>query len=539
MAKYETVDRGPSSAAKPFAPKDVENQEVDQPSPALAEMLPDIQKIATLLGGTRAMREAERDLLPQHPYETNKSYENRLSSTVLDNYTARTLNTLVGKAFKEPPKPGEKCPEAIVTFLEDVDDAGTGLVPFAREWFRAGVREAVTHVLVDMQLAAPRTDGLARTKADDAKQGLRPYWRAITACDMLDYQVGKVTMPDGSVKVAPTLIRFRDDTVVPSGRFGQQLVKRRKVLRHEGNVVTWELWELQTGPRGGKPKWVEVENGLYGLPLIPVATFYTDRTGPGEGRPQLTDLAELNVRHWQSTSDQTNILTVTRFPILAASGVRDAEGQGDAGTLVVGPNKFLTTPDPQSKVYYVEHTGAAVETGENELLRLEKAMSAYGAQFMEKGAQGPETASGRVLDEGEAISPLQAWGLDFKDCLELAGWYTALWMKMPETTEVPFEFKIEPAVDPTGQDMQAIDAARGRKDISRKAWVTEAQRRGILSDDYDAEEDQLAIDDEPPPPGGLEGMFPGGRAPKPGEPKPKPGDPVVEKKPAEKKPPAK
>lgn len=517
MAQYETTDsRGPG---KPYAARNVENAEVAEPGPALSCMQPDLTLISQVLGGTRAMREAGRDRLPQHEYESDPAYKKRLNVTVLDNYTLRTLNTLVGKAFKEPPAIGEDAPEPLQELMEDVDDAGTGLVPFARQWFRKGTEQAVCHMLVDMPTPAPREDGQPRTKADDLKDGMRPLWRLITAEDMLDLQEGKV---NGTVDVV--LARFRDDQIEADGKFKSKLVKRVKVLRRDDVGVTWEVWEYQAGPRGGKPRWVQTQPETpYGLDRIPIVSFYTNKTGTGEGRPELTDLADLNVRHWQSMSDQINALTVARFPILAASGVRDAEGEGQGGQLVVGPNKFLTTPDPQSKVYFVEHTGAAIDKGEGELDRLEEAMASYGASFLKKGAQGPETASGRILDNAEATSPLQSWGIDFKDCLERAGWLTALWMGMPDDTEVPFEFEVEDdAGAADAADMSTIDAARTRRDISRRAWVTEAQRRGILSDDYNPDDDQGELDDEPPPAGGgLDGMF-GGRPP-------------VEKKPPAKK----
>lgn len=527
MAQFQDRDSG--MPGKPYQARNVENQEVVEPGPALQGMMPDMRRIATVLGGTEAMRAAGRDYLPQHAYEPNDAYTRRLNMTYLDNYTLRTLNTLVGKAFKEPPQPGAEAPTPIVDFAEDVDDAGTGLVPFARAWFRTGVEQAVAHVLVDMPKALPRPDGAARTLQDDLRDGLRPMWRLIPAEDMLDLQVGKVRCGDGKTRVLPTLARFRDDEVRPKGQFSSELVQRVKVLRHEEAGVTWEAWELQKGPRGGKPRWVQVDPPTaYGLDRIPLVTFYTDRSGVGEGRSPLADLAHMNVRHWQSTSDQINILTVCRFPILAASGVRDANGEGAGGELVVGPNKFVTTPDPQSKVYFVEHTGAAVSSGEDELERLETAMASYGASFLEKGAQGPETASGRVLDESEAISPLQAWGLDFKDCLEMAFWLTAQWLGLGEDVETPVDFEVDTAVDPTGQDMATVDAARTRRDISRDAWVAEAKRRGILSDDYDPDDDKDLLDGEGPPPGGLEGMFPGGgRKPAPTDKKP------TDKKPAE------
>jgi hypothetical protein len=42
----------------------------------------------------------------------------------------------------------------------------------------------------------------------------------------------------------------------------------------------------------------------------------------GDGEPPLLDLAYLNVKHWQSQSDQDNILHIARVPILALIGVR-------------------------------------------------------------------------------------------------------------------------------------------------------------------------------------------------------------------------
>jgi hypothetical protein len=504
MARHEDTDRGPSAASKPHRARTIENSEVAEPGPALESMSEDIHRIRTLLNGTSAMREAGREYLPQHEYEADKAYNRRLSSAYLDNSTLRTLDTLTGKAFKGIPAPGEDMPEPIVNLLDDIDDSGTGFVPFARQWFRSGIEQAVAHVLIDMPSASTKEDGSSRTLADDLKDGMRPAWRLIKAEDMLDLQVGKVRG-----KMRPILVRYRDDEVRPVGLFGSQIVECVKVLRQEGPSVTWEAWELDTASKK-KDKWVQTTPPTrFGLDHIPLVTFYTDKTGTGEGRSPLTALSHLNIRHWQSTADQTNILTVVRFPILAASGIRESEGEGEGGQIVVGPNKFLTTPDPQSKVYYVEHTGAAVEAGERELDRLEKAMASYGSQFMEKGNQGPETASGRVLDEAEAISPLKAWGLDFKDCLEQAAWHTAQWLKLGEDVATPIHFEVEDEVDMANPvEVQSLDKARERKDISRRTWLEEAKMRGIIKrEDFDPDEDQEELDDEAPPPGtGLDGM---------------------------------
>jgi hypothetical protein len=508
MAQYENVDsRGPG---KPYSARNIENKEVAEPGPALCAMQEELHLVDDLLGGTVAMRMAKREHLPQHEYETNRAYERRLAQTYLDNYTLRTLNNLVGKAFKEPPAPGPDMDEQLVEFLDDVDGSGTGIVPFARQLFRAGVKGAVAYLLVDAPAASP--DGTPRSKADDAKLGARPTWRVIPTCDMLDYREGQT--PRG---VKPILARFRDDAVEDDGRFGSKLVERVKVIRPD----TWELWELQKGPRGGQPKWVEVDGGELKAEFVPIVPFYTDRSGPGEGRTPLAELAHLNKRHWQSTSDQINILTVCRFPIFAATGVQDdpMPQSEDLTTpqAVVGPNKFLSASDANAKFFWVEHSGAAVNSGTTELERLEGAMSAYGAQFMKKGAQGPETASGRVLDEAEAISPLQSWGLDFQDALVLALSYTAEMMGAPDAN-IDLVFSIESEVDTANDaELSTLDKARERRDISRRAYLEELKVRGVIKNDrYDIDDDKDELESEPPPPGtGLEGMAGGLRGAKP------------------------
>ena len=64
----DTDSRGPG---KPYAVRNVEGGEVAEPGQALRCMREDLELVGTLLGGTRAMRAARRDFLPQHSYEPN------------------------------------------------------------------------------------------------------------------------------------------------------------------------------------------------------------------------------------------------------------------------------------------------------------------------------------------------------------------------------------------------------------------------------------------------------------------------------------
>ena len=82
----------------------------------------------------------------------------------------------------------------------------------------------------------------------------------------------------------------------------------------------------------GKKSWQPHDEGLTSLDVIPLATFYTKRTGFMMATPPLLELAYMNVKHWQSQSDQDNILHVARVPMLMISGIDDDTFELKVGT---------------------------------------------------------------------------------------------------------------------------------------------------------------------------------------------------------------
>src|SRR5690606_4239555 len=119
-------------------------------------------------------------------------------------------------------------------------------------------------------------------------------------------------------------------------------------------------------------------------PRIMIHTFYVNRSGFLTSEPPMEDLADLNITHWQSSGDQRANLTVSRFAMLAASGVSDIDDEGGSGEIVIGPNQVLTTEDPESKYYYVEAAGGGLESGRKDLEDLENKMAEYGLKLLQK-----------------------------------------------------------------------------------------------------------------------------------------------------------
>ena len=485
------------------APGQPKKPDVSTPSPSYLAMAPKWDIIDTVLGGTATMRAAKERYLPKHQYEGQEAYNERLSRATLKNYTLRTLENLTSKAFRDPPILNPDVPEQIKTLLEDADTEGNNFLVFSRAWFRSGVQRAFGFVLVDHTRAQPIA-GRERTLDDDRREGVRPFWRLVDAADMLFMRAEK-----RGDKVQVVEARIREWETEPDGEWGQKCVERIRVLK----PGTFDLYEKRVVRKGAKPKWVLIDGGPMGLDYVPLVQFYTSKEGLGEGKPVLEDLAYLNVEHFQSSADQRSILTVARFPILAVSGASNADPNGDP--VVIGPKKWLSVADPQGRIYYVEHAGKAIEAGRTDLEDLEDQMASYGSEFLRK-RPGASSATGRALDSAEAISPLMAWGMDFKDALELALQYTADWLKLGEGKGGTVAYQIKPDVSVgESKELDALDSARERRDISRKAYLGELQRRDILSPEFDEAKDKAELDKEPPPDnGGFEATIKssGGRA---------------------------
>lgn len=444
-------------------------------SAAYDTMLPRWQVIETLLGGTEAMREAGETYLPRHQEETDKGYQERLASAVLLNMVEQTLDTLSGKPFSEPIKLNDDVPAAIQErILDDVDLQGNNLDVFARQWFREGMAKALCHVLIDMPRPAPREDGQPRTLADDRREGLRPYWVLIKP-ECLLFARSEVI---NGVEVLQH-VRILEHYTEQDG-FAEVCKRRIRVL--EPGLV--QLWEPVKKSNAQKEEWVMVDEWATGLNYVPLVTFYADRQGFMMGKPPLLDLAYLNVAHWQSSSDQRHILTVSRFPILACSG---ATGE-DSDPVVVGPNKVLYNPDPAGRFYYVEHTGQAIAAGRTDLKDLEEQMAGYGAEFL-KRKTGNQTATARALDSAEATSDLSAMTGLFEDALAQALDITADWMRLGTSGGTVVLVKDYDLEEMDAPGLQALQAARDKRDISRKTYLNGLRLRGVLPEDFDEEED--------------------------------------------------
>lgn len=439
--------------------------------------------ILTLMGGTDSMRQAERTYLPQHAEESNENYNERLNRNTLYNMFELTLDSLVGKPFVEPVKLVEGTPSQIsdpeTGFWTNIDLQGANLTSFCREWLRDAIAKGFSAVIVDMPPLAPEEKAV-RTLEDDMKENRRPYFSLVRAEDII-FAYAEVI---NGVEVLKH-VRIAETETTMQG-FAEVQKQHIRILE----PGKWELWELQQLEEKKDPVWVKIQEGVSDLNYIPMVIFYANRTGFMTSKPPLEDLAHLNVRHWQSTADQINVLTVARFPMLAVSGAQMAQGQQEQ--MAIGPRQLLATRDANGKFYYVEHTGKAIGAGREDLQDLEDRMASYGAEFLRRKIGG-RTATERALDSSEAISPLKDMTQRFAVAVNMALKIMAEWIKQPNGGAVIINTDF---TEDDGNDkaVAALTEARKRGDISRWTFLEELKRFEVLSPDVDTEEEMDQIE---------------------------------------------
>lgn len=451
---------------------------VDTPSMSYEEMACYWEKVQTVLAGTEAMRAAGESMAPMHQNESETNYADRIQGNVLFNITDLTLRTWVGKPFSSEIQYDDDFPEYMKDWLEDVNLEGDKLDVFARRWFGVGVSHAFCHVMVDF----PHLDMEGRTALDDMNENVRPY-AVIVEPERLIFAT-KMRI-DGEEVL--THVRIRESIVDVEG-WAEVVTEQVRVLTLEmvnmgsddepdfQQKVKVEIW--QENPEATKDddeKWSLSDEWYMDIPFIPVVTFYANRTAFMMGKSPLADLVDLNIRHWQSMSDQINILTVARFPMLAQSG------GSDDGDIVIGPKEYLYADDPTAKFYYVEHRGTAITAGRNELKDLEEMMKAYGAEFM-KDRPDRETASARNLDTAEATSPLQDVVFRFNDALNYVLWMMAQWAGQEYNSRayVPTDF-----TKPEQAELKILFDSWANGVLTDKEYLQELHRRGVLEDTFD------------------------------------------------------
>lgn len=444
---------------------------VQDTTAAVDLMRPDWALVAALLGGTRAMRAAGQTYLPKWPKEEDAAYRTRLSVSVLFPAYQRTIQTLAGKPFSRPITVGEDVPTRFGPWLKDIDLQGRNLDTFASDVLQTALGYGLAGILIDY----PPALGV-RTQAQEQAAGLRPYWVEVKPQQILGWRAARI---NGFWQLLQ--LRLAEVVEEPDGAFGVTMVEQVRVL---------EIGKWATYRASDSGAWVLYEQGVTTLKRIPFVPVYGGRTGFMTAVPPLVEVAHLNVAHWQSASDQQNILHVARVPILTVTGIEDEQW-----TMTVGASSAIKLPT-DSKMQFVEHTGSAIEAGVADLDKLEERMRQAGAELLVI-APGRITATQIQTENAVGMCVLQRITQGFEDALDMALQITADWVGESSGGHVTV-FNDYGAASLQEASAQLLLTTNQAGKLSDETLHSEYQRRGILSADVSWEDEQARIEQQGP-----------------------------------------
>lgn len=413
-------------------------------TPGLAHraMAPELDLLADLMGGTQKMRLAGARWLPRESAESWAAWRGRLNRSILFNGLSRTVQALAGRPFAKPVQL-DQAHEAVAAIAGNIDGQGERLASFALRLLRALLVDGMVHILIDR----PRAGG-------------QPYFVLVRAGQLI-----------GASRDAAGLteVRIAEDMVRPIGRFGEERIDAVRLVDRQG----WQIWQPKSAI---SPQWTVQAEGSHKFGHLPFVTLNVAPTGFMRCRPPLIDLAWLNLAHWQSASDQRHILHVARVPILFGRALQ--AGDGD---IEVGPNRLITADDPAADLRFVEHSGAAIAAGRQDLIDLEDRMAVLGLDMLTRRS-GDTTATGRAINAAQSHAALNSFVQVLDDGLQAAFEIAAAWMGLaPKAAGHITITRHFPLGNDQSAEADLLLRARLAGEISQTAFLAEISRRGILA----------------------------------------------------------
>ena len=433
-------------------------QRIDTPNYEWLDMWEYWRLPYSLWGGTKRMRKAGKYYLPQEPGETDQSYEARVQKTFLYNAYRRSIQSLAGQPFIKPVTV-HNLPTELEYLLDDADSMGNSLTEVAHNLLIDGLHYGKYHVLVDY----PSVDGNI-TLRDQRELNIAPYFNTVSPLNLIGWESERVGGMNALLN-----IRIKEYSIEPVDEYQELLITRVRVYKPD-EVEVHAIYGRESGD-------FDVEgvsdNTLGRVPLI---TGYVEKTGFMSSRPPLEDLAWLNLRHWQSSSEQNVILHATRVPIFFASGFEE----GELENTTIGPYRGISTTNDSANIRYIEHEGNAITAGERDLEKIEKQMEKMGSDILQQKGVSRQTATARQIDKSESLSVMQLAVRELEHSLEKAIQIAGDWINV-DASDVKVTIGDDLSVPTEANSVDDLMNLHDRGKIDDEQLVFELKRRGTLS----------------------------------------------------------
>lgn len=477
--------------------------------------------IDAILGGVEAMRAAGERYLPRFQEENRQSkdsqgrsydpYDLRRRKAPFTNIYEDISISLASKPFAKRCTLDDSTPENYKKIAENIDGMGNNLHVFAQDVYRVALDYAITWILVEFVKATPAADGKPLSIAQEQEQGLRPYFVHVHSTRMLavysDYLDGveiftecrihePIIVVNNFVEYAVDQVRVLFRPVLtrdPQGKAltygGAEFILYRSIVDQQTSQSTWQI----------------VDAGPLSIGVIPIVPFITGtrRLGTWTIEPALRGIAWMQVDEFQQESNLQNVMDLTCFPMLAGQGVTPPK----EGSIVVGPRTVLYAPMSGSgqagRWEVIEPAGTSIGAVTKRLEDTRNEMRDLGKQPLTMQNLTVIT-TGQVAVKANSVS--QKWAIMFKDTMEQAFKFMAMWLGDKTTSPKVNVFTDFGVVLDDGKGFDAALNMNKAGILSNENTLKVGVRYGYLPDDFDYKENDKQLAEQAanaPPVGGM------------------------------------
>jgi len=424
---------------------------INDPNSAWENMEPHWVLIENLLGGSYQMRKRHRDYLPQEPRELDEAYDNRLARSVCPPYYQRLERMLAGMLTRKPVRLNDVA-DVIREQLFDVDLQGNDLNIWTYDTARKVIRYGHCGVLVD----AP------------ADANGRPYWCTYTPRDILGW---RTELKDGEQKF--TQLRLLEKVIEPDGDYGETIVEQVRLL-------TPGAFEIHRKNNDGD--FQLFDEGTTSLSEIPFSVAYSNRINFMESRPPMEDIAELNLKAYQTQSDLDNQLHIAAVPMLAFYGFPQTSEEVSAG-----PGEAIAFP-ADGRAEYIESKGTSFDSQFKRLDQLEHQINTLALAAVLGQKLGAETAESKRIDRSQGDSTMQVVAQQMQDMIDNSLIFHAQYLgnNSAGSSFVNRDF-LAARLDP--QEIGSLLQLYTAGTITQETLLKQLHEGEVLGDEFDVEEE--------------------------------------------------
>lgn len=207
--------------------------------------------------------------------------------------------------------------------------------------------------------------------------------------------------------------------------------------------------------------------------------------------PPLYDLAHNNGALFRNQSAQTEILRVARFPIFAATGVKNKAPEK------LSPNSWLSSEESDAKFYVVEPKGNAAESGKNDIEIAKNEIENLITGFFQEQVTSNGTATDALISESNRMTRIEYFAkktsLFLNDIFNIAYSFSK---DNPERVDFGFNIKLNDTSFISNDNKQFILKLNQIGGLSKESLLKLAKKYKVLGEEFDIDKEIELIKSE-------------------------------------------